>query len=241
MEGHMKTGRVLRLFVASLTGALLAGCAITPGYVEATVTTDGMMRKSALGQQFAWILTEEQRQDPLTHAIIGEVSDHLEPAGLIETSNPDDAELLIALRTGTHFEEDQVVIYTVQRYVPGPSRTFEREVEVYDSNGTYLGTRREVVRERAPGRRIQEQRERIRDGYERLLELSFISAEDFRENEAEPFYTIRAVSEGHSDSIGPVGRCMVQVIFHVFPGDAARPFTGSVTEEYVNYCNLEGF
>ncbi len=232
---------VWKPLTALFAGAFLAGCATTPPYVQTTVTTDGAMAKNASEQQFAWVLTEAQREDPITRAIISEITGYLVPHGYVEAANSEDAHLLIAIRSDIHFEEDQVTLYTVNRYVPGPSHSYQREVEVYDYSGTYLGTQREYITERSPGRTVQEQRKYVSDGYERLIEISFISAEDFREAEAAPFYTIRAVSEGTGDTIGRVGRCMVEVIFQVFPQNVNQPYTNHVIEEHENYCHLEGF
>lgn len=229
------------LLITVLAGISLAGCATTPPYVSATVTTEGAMDKISFRRHYAWILDEAQRDDPLTYAIVSEANGHLLEGGMIEAESVEDAEVLIAISTDTQFEANQTYTYNVQRYVPGPSHSFEREVAVYDYNGLYLGTRREVVTERQPGHTVTEQRVGTTDGYNRLIELSFIDAFDFRQGSAEPFYIIRSDSDGRSDNIGPVGLCMIEMMFNVFPGSRSEGRLDLIVEEEEDYCNLPGF
>ena len=205
------------------------------------IGTEGAIDPDLSGLRFAWLLDEEQQSDPSIHAIIAVATGEFQQRGMIEAEDGASADVLIAVRTEVHRAGQQVYVYNVRRYVSGPSHSYEREVAVYDTRGRYVGTRREVVTERQPGYMRTEQRQSTSDLYQRLIEFSFMSATEFTEGSTEPFYMIGSQGNGSSDNLGPVGGCMLEMIFDVFPKTLSEPFTGRIDEQTTDYCNLPGF
>jgi len=159
---------------------------------------------------------------------------------MIEAEDGETADVLIAVHTEVRNAGQQLYVYNVRRYVSGPSHRYEREVAVYDTRGRYVGTRREVVTEREPGYMRTEQRQSTSDLYQRLIEFSFLSAAEFIEGGTEPFYMIGSQSNGSSDNLGPVGGCMVEMIFEVFPKALSEPRAGRIEEPTIGYCDFSG-